>query len=412
MNRRKPLVEMIIASHTASADVEPGNIVIVDVDAVYLQDGNTPTAHRYFEQHGFHNVFDPERVIAYFDHGVLSADSRMTDRLREAEKFAESLKIVVRRAGEGISHVLALEDGVYAPGKLVVGADSHTCTGGVVQCLSLGMGVSDIVAAMVTGRTWLRVPETVWIEITGYPARLSRSKDVILHALARFGQQPFLGKSVEWCGPWVSSLSLDEAATIANMAVEQGAECCFLPPGAIGRPEGMRQIEPLARDSEHCFSLDISDLGPRIAQPHDPCNTCGLDECAGTRINYVFIGTCANGRLEDLREVARVLAGRRVHAFVHLVITPGSRRIYLAALAEGLIEVFVQAGAIVTPPGCGACVGTGGIVPASGDNVLSTANRNFQGRMGNSRANVWLASPLVAAHGAIVGRIPSTKELA
>lgn len=398
-------VQEIIAAHGQRDSVAPGEIVTVDVDRVYMQDGNIPTVARLFEKHGFTKVFDPQRVGAFFDHSVLAANGAISNRLRDSQRFAREHGLRTFPLGSGISHVVALEEGWFEPGTIVLGADSHTCTGGVVQCLALGMGASDVTAALVTGKTWLRVPETTWLTLHGTPGPGASSKDVMLFLLSKFGQNPFLYRSVEFTGDWMGSLSTDSAATIANMGVEMGAKCVFLPPGP-----GREQLRPI-EVAGHELTADIDGLPPFVALPHSPLGAVELGECAGQEIDYVFVGSCANSRLEDLRELAAVLAENPVHDDVHCVVTPGSREVMLSALSEGLIETITRAGAVVAPPGCGACVGTQGTVPASGDRVLSTMNRNFKGRMGNSEAQIWLSSPLVAATTAVLGRIPKPEEL-
>ncbi|HEU5107743.1 MAG TPA: aconitase/3-isopropylmalate dehydratase large subunit family protein [Micromonosporaceae bacterium] len=405
------LAEEIIAAHAGVDRVVPGQIATVTVDQIYLQDGNVPTIRRLFDEWGFTAVAHPERIAAVYDHSVLAADSAISTRLRESQRFAESIGITTFPIGRGISHVVALEEGWYRPGGLVVATDSHTCTGGVMQCLALGMGATDVLAAMLTGQTWLRVPQTRWVGVKGTPSAAARTKDVMLYALARFGQDPFLYRSVEWFGDWLGTLTPDAAATIANMAVEMGAKCAFLPPGP-GRTEGLRELAPPpGADPAHVLELDVADLPPFVSRPHSPLDAVPLEDCSGQDIDYVFIGSCANGRLEDLREVADVLARTPVHPRVHCVVTPGSQEIYLRALETGVIETLIRAGALVTPAGCGACVGTQGTVPAAGDRVLTTMNRNFRGRMGSRDASIWLASPLVAACTAAYARIPQREEL-
>ena len=404
------LVERIIARAAGVEAVEPGEIVVVDVDRVYLQDGNTPTVKRLFEQHGFERVFDPERIGVFFDHAVLAPDAAMAERLREARAFAAEYGLRVFPPGRGISHVVAMEEGWFEPGGVVVGSDSHTCTGGALQCLALGMGASDVVAAMISGETWIKVPETTWIKIVGTPSAVARPKDLALAVLAEFGSDPFLYRAVHWCGSSIEGLSSDESATLANLGVELGAKCAFLPPGP-GR-EALESIDPgadapLAR--VHLF--DAEGLPPFIALPHLPSGGVPLDECAGERVDQVFIGSCTNGRLEDLREAARMLRDEPVASSVQCTVTPGSDRVYRQLLAEGEIDAFVAAGALVTPPGCGSCTGTQGPIPAGGDRVIATSSRNFRGRMGNPDASIFLASPLVAARAAALGRIPSVDDL-
>jgi 3-isopropylmalate/(R)-2-methylmalate dehydratase large subunit len=404
------IVEGIIAAHAGRDSVRPGDLVAARVDRVYVQDGNSPTIRELFKKHGFTSVFDKERVGIFFDHSVIAPDKHIANRLREAQEFAASLGVQVFRAGEGISHVVALDIGWYEPMTIVVGSDSHTCTGGAKQCLALGMGASDIAAAMVTGETWLRVPETVWLNTHGHPSRFATAKDVVLHVLATIPQDVFLYKAVEWAGAWAEGLSEDKAATVANLGVELGAKIAFLPPGPA-RPAGMRQIVPPASGDPRRIDVAIDGLPPMVALPNSPSNGVPLDKCQGQKIDYVFVGTCTNGRLEDMAEVARVLAMAPVHPNVYCLVTPGSKKVYLDALARGYVDTLTRAGALVTPPGCSACLGTQGSIPASGDRVLSTMNRNFLGRMGNPEAAIYLSSPLVAAHTAIRGEIPRIGDL-
>ena len=405
---RQPLVNRIIARHAGLNRVDAGQMVAVDVDRVYVQDGNSPTIARLFRQHGLSKVFDPTRIGFFFDHSVIVPDRQMADRVKEAMTFARELGICVFERGKGISHLIALESGWFEPGNIVLGADSHTCTGGAVQSLSLGMGASDVTAAMISGKTWLRVPETIWISVEGTPHPSLRPKDVVLALLRRYGQKPFLYKSIEWTGPWVDALSLDAAASLASMGVELGAKCVFLPDGE-GRPAGMAPIEVLDPAKKMVLSLD--ELRPMVALPHSPDNCEEIDKVAGLAIDYVFVGSCTNSRLEDIAEVARILDGKKVHERIHCVVTPGSQSVYLDAMRLGYLEALTRAGALVTPPGCGACVGTQGTIPADGDRVLSTMNRNFKGRMGNPNAEIYLSTPLVAAHAALIGHIPHLSEL-
>ncbi|MFF5403850.1 aconitase/3-isopropylmalate dehydratase large subunit family protein [Streptomyces misionensis] len=401
-----PLAEQIIAGHLAGEEgpVAPGRLVTVRPDRVYVQDGNAPTVARLYEQHGFTTVFDPERVSFVFDHSVLVADVDMADRMKDADRFAARLGVDVRARGQGISHVLAAEVGWFSPGALVLGSDSHTCVGGAFGALGLGMGASDIVAAMVTGTTWLRVPETVEVRFTGTPARATRPRDVLLSLLRDKGQEPFLYRSVEFTGAWVRALSRDASASLASLGVELGAKCVFVPDEQETIPTGT--APGLAR-----VDFDISGLQPTVALPHLPARTVPLDEAAGTPISYVFLGSCTNSRLEDIAEAAAVVRGHRVPAGVQFVVTPGSNAVYRDAMRAGYIDTLLTAGAVVTPAGCGACVGTQGPLPARGENVLSTMNRNFRGRMGNPEADIYLSSPVVAAATALSGAIPRVEDL-
>jgi 3-isopropylmalate/(R)-2-methylmalate dehydratase large subunit len=402
--RLRPIVEEILEAHLVEpATVVPGALVTVRPDHVYVQDGNAPTVRRLYEQHGFDRVFDPKRVSFVFDHSVLVANTEMANRMKEAEQFARTLGIDVQARGRGISHVIATELGWWRPGALVLGSDSHTCVGGAFGALGLGVGASDITAAMVTGKIWLRVPDTVVLRIVGRPHPGTRARDVMMTVLQRLGQDPFLYRSVEVEGEFVRALSDDAAASMASLSVELGAKCIFLPRPAVSdsRPaDGLPTIE-----------VDIEGLRPVISLPHLPANLAQLGDVAGTKVDYAFVGSCTNSRLEDIAEVAGVVKGRRVHPHTQLIVTPGSLPIYRAAMAAGYVDAIVEAGGLVTPPGCGACVGTQGPLPADGDVVLSTMNRNFRGRMGNPEAIIHLASPLVTATAALLGAIPSVEQL-
>lgn len=405
------LADQIIANHLIEGKAEPDEFVTVNVDRIYLQDGNSPTIARMFREHGVDKVFDPGKIGVFFDHSVIWPNADIAARIREAEEFCRKLGLQVFRGGEGISHVVAMEEGWFEPGSIVLGTDSHTCSGGAAQALALGMGATDVMAAMITGETWLRVPRTVVLKVKGEPGRHTRAKDVVLHALATFDETTFLYRSIEWCGDWTNRLSTDSAESIASMAVEMGAKSAFLPPQA-GRSEGLQPITGKADGKgATTLELDISGLPPFVAKPNSPSNSVPLDECSGVPINYVFVGTCTNSRLEDIAEVASVLDGSKVHADVHMLVTPGSKAVYLEAMRLGYIEKLATAGAIISPPGCSACLGTQGSIPASGDRVLSTMNRNFLGRMGNKEAEIYLSSPLVAARTALEGRIPTVDDL-
>jgi 3-isopropylmalate/(R)-2-methylmalate dehydratase large subunit len=402
------LVENIIAMHAGRDFVSANEIVDVFVDRVYVQDGNSPTIAKYYKEYGLNGVFDKKKVALFFDHSVLPPNVNIADRLAEAKTFAKNTGVQVFAQGEGISHVLALENGWFFPGGITLGADSHTCTGGAIQSLALGMGASDIAAAMVSGRTWLKVPETVWIKLSGRPTKSVRGRDIVFHCLSKFGQAMFLYKSIEWLGEWLEEIELDEAASIASLGVELGAKCVFLPPGP-NRPLGMSKIVP--EPNGVVLEVDLSEIEPIVAKPHSPGNVVNLNLVSVERIDHVFIGSCTNSRLQDMKEVASILEGKKVHPDIHMVITPGSRSVYLQAIKEGYVEIFIKAGAIVTPPGCGACVGAQGSIPSSGDRIVSTMNRNFQGRMGNPNADIFLASPIIAANAALTGHLPTMADL-
>ncbi len=402
------LVNKIIAEHSELDTVDENQIVIVDVDRIYLQDGNSPTIRKLFRDYQFNKVFNPDRIAVFFDHSVLSPNIDISNRLKEALDFCNQFGLRFFNQGDGISHLVAIEEEWFTPGNLVIATDSHTCTGGVMQSLALGMGASDVVAAMVSGKSWLKVPETIWIKTVGIPSTFATAKDVMLYALSCFGDRKFLYKSIEWYGDWVENISFDEASTIANMGVEMGAKCVFLPPWKCS-PSSMQKIIP--EHQEKTIELNIEGLLPYIAAPNSPYNSKVITEFSNEKIDYVFVGSCANSRLEDLAEISTILKAKKIHKDTRLIVTPGSKKIYLDAINNGYVQTIIESGGIVTPPGCGSCVGTQGYIPASGDKVLTTMNRNFLGRMGNAEASIWLASPRVAAYTAIKGEIPNLQDM-
>ncbi|MDC9604110.1 aconitase family protein [Xenorhabdus griffiniae] len=281
MAHEQPIVNQIIAKHSQKPQVMAKELITVDVDKIYVQDGNSPTIAKLFRQHNLKRVLHPEKIGFFFDHSVIVPDKLMAERVNEAMEFAKSIGVNIFTRGEGISHLIALEEQWFQPGNIVIGADSHTCTGGAVQSLALGMGASDVLAAMLTGQTWLKVPETVSLSISGQPHPATRAKDVMLALLRHFGQSPFLYRSVELCGEWSQTLSFDSAASFASMAVELGAKCVFMPDGP-GRPTNMQFINPEVADHHLTFSL--SELTPHISLPHSPrLKRCRWKRCQGRR---------------------------------------------------------------------------------------------------------------------------------
>lgn len=404
-------VNRIIASHAGVESVKVGEIINVHVDKIYLQDGNSPTIKKLFEKYKFSAVFDKDKIAAFFDHAVLPPNISIADRLKEAEEFCKQLSLNIFKSGEGISHILALEQGWFEPNSIVLGSDSHTCTGGVNQSLALGMGATDITAAMVSGKTWLKVPETIGIKLKGKPNKHAGAKDLVLYLMSKYTENEFLYRSIEWKGEWLSTLTLDSAATIANMTVELGGKCSFLPPRINDHGIKLNPIDTSEENYVEFIELNIDDMPPFIALPHSPSNSVPLNSCSGQYIDMVFVGSCTNSKLEDIQVVANILKGEKIASHVCFVVTPASKNIYLKALAQGLIEIIMSAGGIVTPPGCGACLGTQGPIPASGTNILSTMNRNFLGRMGNPQSNIYLASPKIAAYTGIYGVIPKLEDI-
>jgi 3-isopropylmalate/(R)-2-methylmalate dehydratase large subunit len=331
--------------------------------------------------------------------------------------FAKQSGARIFGPGEGISHVLLPEQRLARPGMLVLGSDSHSVTYGAVNCVGLGMGSTDIAVAMKTGRAWARVPETIRIDLIGRLRPGVSAKDLALHLVKLVGVDGATYCCVEIAGEGLAGLTADARLTLCNMAIESGAKCTLMPCDAICRDfvgeAATLNAVPLPGNARFRARYDVrlDDVEPLIAPPHDLTRIGHVDRFTGTAIDMAFIGTCTNGRLDDLRAAAQILRGHKIAPGLRLIIAPGSRQIYLHALREGLIDVFMEAGAIVAPPGCGPCVGTHMGVPADGDVVISTANRNFKGRMGNPRASVFLASPSVVAASAIAGTITASEEV-
>lgn len=410
-------VEAIFSAHAGRA-VKAGEFCVLDVDLVMATDGNGPLAIRILkEELGANTVFDPDRIVLVIDHCGPSPGEGAANLQKGMFTFARQTGARIFGPGEGISHVLLPEQRLVRPGMLVLGSDSHTITYGAVNCVGLGMGSTDIAVAMRTGRAWVRLPETVRVDLTGQLRPGVSGKDLALWMVKLLGVDGATYCSLEIAGEGLAGLSMDARLTVANMAIEAGAKCTLMPCDAVCRKfvgeAAAENAVPLPSDARFLarYEICLDEVEPLVAPPHDLTRICALDGFVGTAIDMAFIGTCTNGRLDDLRVAARVLKGRKVAPGLRLVISPGSREVYLHALRERLIDVFIEAGAIVAPPGCGPCVGTHMGIPADGDVVISTANRNFKGRMGNARASVFLASPSVVAASAIVGAIAASKEV-
>jgi len=424
------LAEKIIAAHRvdgAQGDdangrgVSPGDHVQARVDVVLANDITAPIAIREFRRlddgHGSVSgrVFDPERVVLVADHFTPNKDIKSAEQCRVLRKFAQEQGLPhhydVGRAG--IEHVLLPEQGLVAPGDLVVGADSHTCTYGALGAFATGMGSTDIGVAMATGQVWLRVPETMRIVYTGKLRRWVGGKDLILETIGRIGVSGALYQTMEFAGPVVKSLSMAARFTMSNMAIEAGGKAGLFDIDETTREYVGRRVERAYtayradQDAEYSrvLEIDVSQLDPVVALPHLPDNVRPVGEIGEIEIDQAVIGSCTNGRLEDLRIAAEVLRRRRVAPHVRCIVIPGTQQVYLDAVREGLVEVFIEAGAVVSTPTCGPCLGGHMGVLAAGERAVSTTNRNFRGRMGDSASEVYLSGPAVAAASAVAGRI-------
>ncbi|MEN3186417.1 MAG: 3-isopropylmalate dehydratase large subunit [Atribacterota bacterium] len=399
-------------------ETRAGDLVIAPIDLVMGQDGTTPLAIQSFEEMNAQKVFDPEKIFFVIDHNApspMESVSRLHDRMRA---FAQKFGIRVFEVGEGVCHELMVARGLVLPGDLVVGADSHTCTYGALGAFSTGVGSTELAVAMASGKLWFKVPETLRINLWGKLPEGVFSKDVILYIASQLGADGATYRAIEFHGPVIESLEVEERLTISNMAVEVGAKAGLMIPDEKVfiwlKRRTKRSFEPVLPDVDASYvetiDIDCSSLTPQVALPHRVDTVKSITELQEIPVRQAFIGTCTNGRAKDLEVAARILAGQRVHQDVRLIVAPASREVFLQALTMGWVEEIVKAGGIFVTPGCGPCVGTHQGVPGDGWNVISTANRNFKGRMGNAEAFIYLASPATVAASAIEGKIADPRK--
>ncbi|MBI4745679.1 MAG: 3-isopropylmalate dehydratase large subunit [Deltaproteobacteria bacterium] len=415
----KTLVEKIIGEHTGN-DVVAGEIVVAKIDVCLTQDGTGPLAVRQLEKMNLVKAANPKKTVLFIDHAGPSPQKQLSNDHILLRDFAKKTGAVMSDIGEGVCHQIICEE-YLNPGEILVGADSHTCTGGALGAFSTGMGSTDVAVAIALGKTWLRVPEAFKFHIKGRFQKGVYAKDLILHIIGKIGADGADYKSMEFSGPAIDEMELEDRMTISNMAVEAGAKCGLMPSDRKtkaylekhGRGDRWRELkaDPDAV-YEKAFEVDLNELKPTISFPHTVDNTKTIDEpgVADVKIDQVSIGTCTNGRIEDLRIAAGILKGKKRNPATRLIVTPASRSIYLEAIREGLIETLVEAGAVINPPGCGPCVGVHQGILGDGEACLATQNRNFQGRMGNTDSFIYLSSPAVAAATAIAGKIADPRE--
>lgn len=411
----RTITEKILAAHAVEGDAVPGAIVTVRPDIVLLNDISGPLAFSQFAAMWATHVFDPERVVLVADHFAPAKDVESAEQLRLTQRFAEryGLRHHYGPGRGGIEHTLLAELGLVGHGDVVFGADSHTCTAGAFNALGIGFGSTDLAAALATGRLWLRVPGSIRVELTGAPGRFVTGKDVILEVIRRIGSDGALDASLEFGGPGLAALGIDERMAVANMAVEAGADCCVFEGDTRSLADmaarGMTPRPAVQADRDASYvshiELDLAGLSPVVARPPSPAAGVAVEALAGTRVDQVYVGNCANGTLTDLRQVAEVLRGRRVAPQVRMVVVPATQRIWRQALAEGLLDAIAEAGAAISTPTCGACFGGHMGILAAGETAIATTNRNFRGRMGHPDSRVFLANAWVAAAAAVVGEI-------
>ncbi len=414
----KTMIEKIISSHSGR-EVHAGDIVVADVDYVMAQDGTAPLAIRAFKDMGGEEVFNRDRVALVIDHSAPSPNEGVSSLHKLMREFAAEKEFYLYDVGEGVCHQLIPESGKVGPGSLVIGADSHTCTYGALNAFSTGVGSTDLAGGLIAGRMWFKVPETVKIVCNETLPAGVYSKDLILYLIGEVTADGATYMAAEYTGEAIAAMSQEARFTIANMAVEMGAKAGLMEADdktlAWLRRFSKRKYTPVFAGAGAVYSrvleYDVSRLEPQVARPHRVDNVVPVKDVAGRPVAQAVLGTCTNGRLEDLRIAAGILDGRKVHRNVRLIVAPASRRVFLDAMAEGFIQSLVEAGAAIVTPGCGPCVGTHNGVPSDGETVISTANRNFKGRMGNSNAEIYLASPATVAASALTGEITDPREM-
>jgi len=416
------ITEKILAAHAGKESVRPGDLVQVDVDLALANDITAPLAIGVFRELGAEGVFDREKIAMIQDHFVPNKDIQSAQQVKLMREFVrkQGIKHFFELGETGIEHVILPEKGLVSPGDLVIGADSHTCTYGALGAFSSGVGSTDLGVILATGRTWLKVPESIRLIYEGKLPLWVGGNDLILYTLGVLGVAGAVYRALEFTGDGIGQLSMAHRFTMSNMAVEAGAKNGIFEADNVTRGymtnrskrEGsFIQSDPAAEYVKEIHVV-LDTMEPQVAIPHSPDNVRPISEIGSVRLDQVFLGSCTNGRLEDLRKAAAILKGHRVAASTRFIVIPGSPTIYREALREGIMEVFLEAGAVIGPPCCGPCLGGHMGILAAGEKALSTSNRNFMGRMGHPKSEVYLAGPAVAAASAIAGKIISPAEIA
>jgi 3-isopropylmalate/(R)-2-methylmalate dehydratase large subunit len=412
--------EKILAAHTDKKEVSPGEFINVRVDMIVSNDITAPIAIREFRRLGVARVFDPAKIVMIADHFVPNKDILSAEQAKQMREFCREQDIKFYDVGQmGIEHVLVPEQGLALPGDVVIGADSHTCTYGAVGAFATGMGSTDIAAAMATGDIWMKVPPTIKFVYHGSLGKWVGGKDLILYTIGDIGVDGALYAAMEFTGEAIDELSLDGRFTMANMAIEAGGKAGLFhvdnKTQLYIKSRARREYLVYEPDTDATYQdiieYDVTTIEPQVSMPHSPANAKPVSQVGDVKIDQSVIGSCTNGRLEDLRLAAQILKKHRVHPGLRCIVIPGTQQVYLDALAEGLIEIFVRAGAAVSTPTCGPCLGGHMGVLAEGERCVSTTNRNFVGRMGSTKSEVYLANPAVAAASAVAGRIVHPDEV-
>ncbi len=415
------MTQKILAAHAGLEKVEAGQLIEADLDMVLGNDITAPVAIQEMAKIEKKQVFDKDKIALVPDHFTPNKDIKSAQNCKCLREFAKEYDITnYFEIGEmGIEHALLPEKGLVVAGDAVIGADSHTCTYGALGAFSTGVGSTDMAAGMVTGKAWFKVPAALKFELTGCPDRWVSGKDIILHIIGLIGVDGALYKSMEFVGDGIENLSMDDRFTMANMAIEAGAKNGIFPVDEKTvdyiKEHSVKEYKIYEADAdaeyEKTYTIDLSGIRPTVAFPHLPENTRTIDEVGDIEIQQVIIGSCTNGRIEDLRAAAKVLDGRKVKKGMRVIIFPATQDIYLKAMEEGLLSIFIKAGAAVSTPTCGPCLGGHMGILAQGERAVATTNRNFVGRMGHVESEIYLASPAVAAASAVTGRISGPEEL-
>ncbi len=417
-NMDKTIVEKIFSAH-ASKDAKAGDVVVADIDFCFGQDGTSMLVIDSFRNLGAEKVFNKDKFRMVIDHSAPSPSIGVSEVHKKMRNFAKEHDLKMFDIGCGVCHQVIPEAGLVLPGNLVVGADSHTCTYGALGVFSTGMGSTDVAVALASGKNWFKVPETIKIILNGKAGKGVYSKDVILYVIGKLGAGYATYKAVEFSGEYIKALSMDARFTIANMAIEMGAKAGMMEPDDKTykwlkankiKGKGLKVKGDKDAVYSEVLEFDVSKIVPQIAKPHTVDNVTAINKLKKTKIDQAFLGTCTNGRLEDLVIAHSILKNKKIHKDVRMIIAPASKDIFQKAMEKGIISDFVKTGAAVVAPGCGPCVGTHNGVLSSGEICISTANRNFKGRMGNPEAFIYLGSPATVAASAIEGKITDPRK--
>jgi len=422
---KNTITEKILLEHTENKSIKPGDFIFANVDVALGNDITAPIAICEFEKSGAKKVFDKNKVVLIPDHFTPAKDCKSANQAKMLKTFAEKhrLKHYYEIGTMGVEHALLPELGIVMPGELIIGADSHTCTYGALGAFSTGVGSTDLAAAMITGKVWLRVPETIRFEYKGKLNKWVGGKDLILYTIGKIGVEGARYKAMEFTGEAIKKLSMDDRFSMCNMAIEAGGKSGIIEPDEItikytkSKAKLQNKKYHVYKSDNNCkysevIEYDVSKIEPQVSFPHLPSNAKPVSEASKIKVDQVVIGSCTNGRISDLRIAAKILKGKKINSSLRLIVIPATQEIYREAVEEGLAEIFINSGGLFSTPSCGPCLGGHLGILAEGEKALATTNRNFVGRMGHTKSEVYLASPAVAAATAIKGRIAHPSEVA